>query len=142
MALPTSGAISLANLQGQYGGASPIYMSEYYRKTNNTGYVKHSKNVTSTTPEYYTINQYHWKQNNAGNTLEIMWNYTVVWSGLAQMTSASIGGITYYRGAYNGMYGFFYYYAIKRRTTSTVYLNQTVPTSGQISMSQFYGGTN
>lgn len=36
MTLQASGAISLANLQGEFGGANPIYLSEYYR---SGGYV-------------------------------------------------------------------------------------------------------
>ena len=31
MALQTSGAISLSQVQGEFGGANPISMSEYYR---------------------------------------------------------------------------------------------------------------
>ena len=45
MALQSSGAISLANLQSEYGGSNPISMSEYYR---NGGLVPNS--ISSTTP--------------------------------------------------------------------------------------------
>ena len=31
MALPSSGTISLGDLQGEFGGTNPVYMSEYYR---------------------------------------------------------------------------------------------------------------
>lgn len=42
MALPSSGAISLANIQTEFGGSNPISLSEYYRggayvTANNTG---------------------------------------------------------------------------------------------------------
>jgi hypothetical protein len=42
MTLPASGAISLGNIQTEFGGANPIGMNEYYRggsyvTTNNTG---------------------------------------------------------------------------------------------------------
>lgn len=42
MALPSSGAISLANIQTEFGGSNPISLSEYYRggayvTDNNTG---------------------------------------------------------------------------------------------------------
>lgn len=31
MALPTSGPLSLGNIQGEFGGSNPIALSEYYR---------------------------------------------------------------------------------------------------------------
>ena len=42
MALQGSGAISLANIQSEFGGSNPISLSEYYRNgayvtSNNTG---------------------------------------------------------------------------------------------------------
>lgn len=139
MALQTSGAISLANLQGQYGGANPISMSEYHRKTDNSGYVDHSKTVT--TGEYYATSgaTYHWRTYLSTSHF-LYWNGVNVGNPSGSVTSYTTGGYTYLRGTYVTVAFNNYYYKIKRRYTT--YLNQNVPTSGAISLSQFYGGTN
>lgn len=47
MTLPSSGTLSLSDLQGEFGGSNPISMSEYYKSGNN-GY------VPTTVPELVT----------------------------------------------------------------------------------------
>ena len=37
MALPSSGSLSLSQIQGEWGGSNPISLSEYYRGSLPTG---------------------------------------------------------------------------------------------------------
>ena len=152
MALQSSGAISLANLQSEYGGSNPISMSEYYR---NGGLVPNS--LSSTGPGSYTSYQY------SRNSTD--WNVfvfgTINWGGSnivsnslnigSTTTSFSTGGYDYERGSFQEtvvtgsgkLTSTVNHYSVRRRqqsVTTTTYINQSVPTSGQISLSQFYGG--
>lgn len=152
MALQSSGAISLANLQSEYGGSNPISMSEYYR---NGGLVPNS--ISSTGPGSYTSYQY------SRNSTD--WNVyifgSIYWGGSTIVanslnigtttTTFSTGGYDYQRGSLQETVtssgGKFtttvYHYSVRRRlssVTTTTSVNQSVPTSGQISLSQFYGG--
>lgn len=150
MALQSSGAISLANLQGEYGGSNPISLSEYYR---NGPYVPNS--ITTGTivrepssGEYGTLynGDYAWLEQYG--TIMINWATVQVYNAASTATSITVGSYTYYRGTYlgdvtdaKGMF-LFSQYAIYRTSGSstTIYVNQNVPTSGTISLSQFYGG--
>ena len=152
MALQSSGAISLANLQSEYGGSNPISMSEYYR---NGGLVPNS--ISSTGPGSYTSYQY------SRNSTD--WNVyifgSIYWGGSTIVanslnigtttTTFSTGGYDYQRGSLQetvttsgGKFTVTYFhYSVRRRlssVTTTTSVNQSVPTSGQISLSQFYGG--
>lgn len=151
MALQTSGAISLANLQSEYGGSNPISMSEYYR---NGGLVPNS--ISSTGPGSYTSYQY------SRNSTD--WNVyifgTINWSGSnivssslsigTTTTSFSTGGYDYQRGSLQEtitisgkITTITNHYSVRRRlssVTTTTSINQSVPTSGAISLSNFYGG--
>ena len=152
MALQSSGAISLANLQSEYGGSNPISMSEYYR---NGGLVPNS--ISSTGPGSYTSYQY------SRNSTD--WNVFVFgsinWGGSSivsnslnigsSTTSFSTGGFDYQRGSFQEtvtsgsgkLTSTVNHYSVRRRqssVTTTTSVNQSVPTSGQISLSQFYGG--
>ena len=161
--LQTSGAISLGNLQTQLGGANPISISEYYRggayvpSTRstvtrepasgyllNTGQPGYCWYVTASAPNVSSIgsNQVYW----GGSGL----NY--VWAGSGNVASVTVGAYTYYRvdtggWAYqsggHGSPGYYLaYLGIYRTSTSTVSINTGVPSSGTISLSQFYGAAN
>jgi hypothetical protein len=146
MALQSSGAISLANLQSEYGGANPISISEYYR---NGPYVPNSITTGTTvtegpfynsgSPAYVWIGGY----DNTNEILQIIWNGSSLNPSGASGTSWTSGIYTYYRGAQQSDDGKSNrYYSVSRTygSSTTTYVNQNVPTSGQISLSQFYGG--
>ena len=149
MTLQTSGAISLANLASEYTDSTPYSMSEFYR---NGGKVPNSITVNVPAGSYstqYNINNYYWR---VGIFSELRWNgASITTTAVYNATTVTIGGFDYERGAFvanitqgSGKVSFTYaYYKIKRRTsatTSTLSVNQNVPTSGQVSLSQFYGG--
>ena len=147
MTLQTSGAISLSQVQSEYGGGNPISMSEYYRSGS---YVLASGTTTTRVPT-------------AGDAIggfgTTKWfvqpngTYNAFWSGSSVTgvragnnsgpTSVAIGNITYYRGSYEGFNQYLgYRYGIYRVVTATVNRNTGVPSSGAISLNNFYGGTN
>lgn len=155
MTLQTSGSISLADLASEYTDSPPYSMSEFYR---NGGKVPNSVTVNvpagSYTSQQYraTAPVYWWR---AAVLTQIIWNGTVVGPSGAIIsstaTSYSYGGYDYARGAFvanvtlgTGKNAFTApNYKVKRRTsatTSSQSVNQNVPTSGQVSLSQFYGG--
>lgn len=68
MTLQTSGAISLANLQSEFGGSNPISISEYYK---NGSYVPSS---VSTTVSAYDTTESHSYNSYYGNG-DIFWRY-------------------------------------------------------------------
>ena len=154
MTLQTSGSISLADLASEYTDSPPYSMSEFYR---NGGKVPNSVTVNvpagSYTAQQYSASSpvYWWR---AAVFSQIIWNGVVI-NG-SQMTSVnattySAGGYDYLRGSLvgnvtvgTGKNAFTApNYRIRRRTsatTSSQSANQNVPTSGQVSLSQFYGG--
>ena len=151
MTLQTSGAISLANLASEYSDSQPNSLSEFYR---NGGKVPNSITVNVPAGSYstqYNVNTHYWR---VGIFSELRWANVSINSGAMTSQTAttfSSGGYDYERGAFvanivqgSGKVAFTYaYYQIKRRTsatTSTQNVNQNVPTSGTISLSQFYGG--
>lgn len=138
MALQTSGPISLADIQAEFGGTNPISISEYYK---NGVYVPSS--IDSSLGPYWVNDQYEFKQ--VASSTTIIWNSVTILSatdiGLAG--SYSSGGYTYYRGSlqetitpYIGPTA--YSYQVTR--TSSITVNASIPTSGTISFSNFYGG--
>lgn len=144
MALPSSGAISLLALQNEYGGSSPISLSEYYR---NGAYVPNSITSTVREPssgEYYTNGSYMWVcyAGTANETILLYWAGADLGAPYGFYTSVTIGGYTYYRGSFRETTKIpsWDYYGIYRTSSSTIYVNQSVPTSGTISLSNFYGG--
>lgn len=139
--MPSTGALSFSNLQTVMGGANPISLSEYYR---NGTYVPSTKSVTVQEPssgEYYSPGSYSWYD--SFNSKSGLSTYFIYWAGSLVgnfsssqgWTSYTSGSTTYYRGSSQGAS----YYGIYRTTLSTVNINTNVPTSGTISMSQFYG---
>lgn len=153
MTLQSSGAISQANLQTEYGGANPISASEYYR---GGAYVNTTRTTTVTNytswyyntgnPLYGIQSAYVWFD---GASYYVSWKwshseiYTHNYPAGKSPSTYTTGGYTYWNGAFYG-----YYYnpnaAIRRswNSTSTVNVNTTVPSSGTISLSQYYGQGN
>ena len=150
MALQSSGAISLSQVQGEYGGSNPIQMSEYYR---NGGLVPNS--ISTTAPGSYTA--YFYNQTNTHWRVfvfsGITWGGSNISTGNLSGTATTFtsGGYDYQRGdfvqyvtsGFGKMQTTSAHYKIRRRlssVTTTTSVNQSVPTSGTISLSQFYGG--
>lgn len=143
MALQTSGAISLSQVQSEFGGGNPISMSEYYRGGANVpttvsgaagAWSSYQGNVL--TYYWYTIDTYD----------IIRWANVQKASG-AYGTTVTAGGYEYQRGSLFASTGgggeggpSEYFYRVRRRVAGTV--NTSVPASGAVSMSQFYGGRN
>ena len=141
MTLQTSGAISLSQVQSEYGGSNPISMSEYYR---NGSYVP-SSNVGSYSSYQANVNSYYWSAGGNSGTVTIEWNNSVVASFQSSATTYITGGYEYQKGTLfssssGGKGGTTtYYYRVRRRTNSGS-INTNLPTSGSISMNDFYGG--
>lgn len=158
MPLAGSGTISLANLATEFGGAAPHSLSEYYR---DGAYTPSTKTVSTfvrepSSGDYYsdTAPSYSWVDVGYGggggtaNTSGATWNGASVFEGIAtNVDSYTVGGYTYYQGSYRGYVPGgdyskeFWYYGIYRTSgsSSTVSINTGIPSSGQISLSQFYG---
>ena len=160
MALQTSGAISLLNLQNEFGGSNPINISEYYRgggrvPSTRTTYVTTYEPASGFTEVSLSSPLNGWAQRqDSPYTVRIFWNsntQVVEFSGanLGIPSSYTIGGWTYSRDitatVTNEPFAGAYYdvWEIKRQqTTSTVVnINTSVPESGQISLNNFYGAT-
>ena len=134
MTLQTSGAISLSQVQSEYGGSNPISMSEYYRNGSHvnayTGY------------QFSTTNPiFQWVTQNSTNGA-VTWNQSVVATGLGNSTSTTASNFTYQRGTLqytvNVKGSTTSYYNVRRKYAGTA--NNNVPTSGSVSMNDFYGG--
>ena len=142
MTLQTSGAISLSQVQSEFGGSNPISMSEYYRGGSFVGSIG---SYSSYQYDLTTPDRYYWVFNDqGGNDTSIFWNNVVVsnFDGNAGTTSHTIGGFEYNRGTLQLQEGGYpvplaRFYQVRRRATG---INTSVPTSGTISMDDFYGG--
>ena len=159
MALQTSGAISLLNLQNEFGGSNPINLSEYYR---GGGLVPSTASTTTYEPGPTSGNfsaaslsapLNGWAQDqNSPYTVRIFWNndtqvtqfngaefgdpfsyttggWTYVRSGTASFTNIPFAGSSYT------------VWPIRRQQTTVTNINTSVPSSGTISLSNFYGAT-
>ena len=160
MALQASGQISLSEIQTEFGGANPIGVSEYYK---NGTYVPSTLGGAAGTWSSYTGGggnfTYTWEVEVFGTYyfLRIYWNNLEIYSssatGIEDETQINgvndLGGTgydygrgttaTYTQGA--KAEPSYYRYAVRRRTSETAEtVNASIPTSGTISMSQFYGG--
>lgn len=149
MALPSSGEISLLSLQNEYGGGGEISLSEYYR---NGAYVPNSIGSTVREPssgDYYNLTSnpyYGWATYYGSSTvLFTYWNGSDAGVPAEYVgTSYTVGSYTYYRGSFKQSVVSKFFssdeYGIYRTSGSSTLVNQNVPTSGQISLSNFYGG--
>ena len=160
MALQTSGAISFLNLQNEFGGSNPISISEYYRggglvPSTRTTYVTTYEPASGFTEVSLLTPLNGWAQRqDSPYTVRIFWNsdtQVVEFSGadLGIPSSYTTGGWTYYRDTNATLTDIpfaganYNVWEIRRQqTTSTlVNINTSVPTSGQISLNNFYGAT-
>ena len=142
MTLQTSGAISLSQVQSEFGGSNPMGMNEYYRGGSFVGTVG---SFTSYQYDLTAPDRYYWVfADVSGNDTTIFWNNSAVasFNGNAGTTSHTTGGFEYNRGTLQlteggGFAPLVRYYQVRRRATG---INSSVPTSGTISMDDFYGG--
>lgn len=146
--LQASGTISLNDLKAFFGGPAAPKLSDYYR---GGSYVPATANVTTetrqpATGEYYNPNNYVWDQDMTNNNVVIRWLNVQVYSAVTLATIITVGGNTYYRGnlydqtndQYGGSTRRYGVYRIATTTTSQN-VNQNVPASGLIKLSDFYG---
>lgn len=145
MALQSSGEISLAQVQSEFGGSNPIEMAEYYR---NGSYVPSTISTVGSWSSWYgTLSNpvYYWVLDTNNSTATIYWNDSQIGNPSYSSTSYTTGGYDYEKGtefdSIVSKYTSLYFYQVRRRTSgSTITVNSSVPTSGTISMSNFYGG--
>jgi len=146
MTLPSSGTISIGDLRTEFSGPTLSSMSDYYR---DGGYVPSTGtsrepatgyNFSLTSPQYvWTVDTYYAAYGSTG--VFITWNGINVFSQYYSYppSSVTVSGSTYYTGTYQSNAGAVYYYSLYRTTTGDI--NTGVPTSGTISLSDFYGAT-
>lgn len=143
MVLQASGAITLGNIQGEFGGSAPIEISEYYR---GGSYVNPGLN--------FALNAATWSNSNqvirytSSNTYTFIWGGTVVVQatgsnvsgGLDNIAGTASGHTIYRFGCGNRLVNYSSYqrWPIWRKNKAAYDL----PTSGQISMDQFYNASN
>ena len=157
MALQTSGAITFAQIQAEFGGSGTISLSEYYKNGSN-GYVPSTiGGPAGSWGSYITpTTTYRWQVLWSGSSLlsvQLKWNGTTVYSTTTQSNAnltqfSGVSGYDYGRGTLYSTSGgnkndpfTTKLYKIRRRTTaSSQTVNASIPTSGTISMNQFYGG--
>jgi hypothetical protein len=135
--LQTTGQISILNLANAFGGSAPHSMNEYYRG----GGLVPSIIRDPTSGTYYSLTnpEYYWYIDTSGSPDYLIIRYNNVnlfgENVASGTTSYTSGGYTYYRGTflyYDGYGGDFFSY---HREQS---VNTSVPTSGTISLSNFY----
>lgn len=144
MTIQSSGQISFLDLQNEFGdtgdwlhnfrGSNPIAMNEYYRGAINEIVTEYTPTVSGSSGTYWqTINN---------SSASIVSNGSNVATGLSGTSvSHTIGNTTYLRhtlGATN-TYGSTTVrkYYLRKYVSGNV--NDAVPTSGQISLGDFYG---
>lgn len=159
--LPSSGPLSINDIKNVMGGPASPSLANYYR---GGAYVPSQKTVTVNTRspssgEYYqyccgTSRKFWYITNLSGSTTngntQIYapdFGFHIQLGVQNNLTSYTTGNRTYYRGSlqysyfdgYYQTYENFYSFYWVDSSTSTVNINTNVPTSGQISISQFYG---
>ena len=141
MAIVSSGAVSFLNLQNEFGGANPISLSEYY---NGGAYVPSSSYGAYV--DNYNSSTYYWGYYSPSNPWLKWFNEHNQFVTVSSPYDTYISnGIEYSRGSFVtstvNYVGRFYLFRIKRRTVG-IAANSSIPTSGLISMNQFYGSSN
>lgn len=152
--LQSSGAISLNDLKNFFGGPASPSLSNYYR---GGGYTPASYAVStyeSQGPYYsiYTDTEYFWNKAVLSNIKTAVywgstWNGTsrtpAVYTSSTEYTSITAGdGWTYVRGSsvqFNSLLGYFYYISRNRYVTTYPACNTSIPSSGTLALSHFYG---
>lgn len=162
MALQTSGTISIGDLRTEFGDTGSSSLSEFYR---GEGLVPATTTTTTTTYEpgpgtsnyYYSLTSplYGWVEDEYfPYTVYIYWNDAVITSFTqsyqGEISVDTYGGWTYVRFSIPtdtnvniGDGTTYSVYQIRRQqsTTTVTDINTSVPTSGTISLSNFYGAT-
>ena len=145
MTLQASGAITLAQVQTEFGGANPVSMSEDYRGGANVPTTvggaagAWSAYFTNTTTHYWSVEA----------SQIIRWASVNVYNGVTTATIFTVGSYDYERGPLHTTVPGgkaepdLLYYQVRRRTTATSEtVNTGIPSSGTIDMADFYGGRN
>lgn len=142
--LHSSGAISFSQLQSHFGGGNPISMSEYYRNGSYVPSIYTETTTTTTTqgPTYTSTTKWYV----LGASSYLTWSGSNKGTISSTALSHTTGGWTYYRDSYDSTDGYGSNYKIRRSqsssSTTTTNINTGIPSSGTISMNQFYGGRN
>lgn len=146
MTLQTSGTISLTDIAGEFGGSVPHGLNEYYK---GGGSVPSTVgNAAGSYTAYVTGSSGYWVVE-YGSIGIISWAGSNVTTSAGSGFTHSTGGYdyqrsgNYYASANPSKYGGpqTFYYSVRRRTSSsTTTVNTNIPTSGQISFGNFYGG--
>jgi hypothetical protein len=148
--LPGSGAISIGTLNSFFGG-SGTSMSNFYRGGGRVPSTR-TTNITVREPasgEFYQF-RWYWEQRFIPNDeSDLYWGGSYIFSTGRDVTSATSGSFTYFRGSFRDEYDeegavVSRDYGIYRTypSTTTVAINTGVPSSGTISLSNFYGAVN
>ena len=153
-ALPTSGPMSIGTLNGFFGGSGTA-LSNFYR---GGGRVPTTRTSTVTVREPSSGENFNgsfqWRVDSFQSTVIWGGDSTGLGSDTTNYTSVTLGGnptnITYFRGSLRvnifdnegvllwSEYGIFRTYP----STVTTAINTGVPSSGTISLSNFYGAEN
>jgi hypothetical protein len=141
--LQGSGAISIGNLDSFFtaGGTS---MSSFYRGSSRVPATKTVTTITRDPTSGFPWNdQEFWIWRVSGDEVILVWGGTVIAVlSTPAATSYTVGNITYFRGTlrYINEYGAYTYHIYREiSSSSTTNINTGIPSSGQISLSQFYG---
>lgn len=143
--LQSSGAISINDIRNLFGGPGSPSMANYYR---GGAYIPATKQVTVfepagggwtavVSPATFVEDVYDSKNQYDGTYF--FWGGVNVGSvNNSSATSITTGGFTYYKGPLWSGWTYFSYY-IRRTSIANQNINTGIPSSGQISLSQFYG---
>lgn len=144
--LPSSGPLSINDLKDFFGGPASPSISDYYR---GGAYTPSTVSTTTTEgPFYNRVFNGYWSNRWNVDGLDPFWDF--YWGTGPKLSnypssSTTYAGYTYYQGPTN--YGSdptcppgrVYYFNIYRTYVTTVPANTGIPSSGTISISQFYG---
>ena len=144
MALPSSGTITMGQLRTEFGDTGTSSLSEFYRGGSLVPSTTTVYEPSATTFESsLTPPEYGWVED-----LSSPYDVQIFWNGADSGSLAGTGssettwvynGWTYTKGAFVYDGGTYYVYQIRREQVQSI--NTGVPTSGTISLSDFYGAT-
>ena len=147
MTLQASGAISLYEIQNEFGGSDPISLSEYYR----------SGSYVDAQLTFSSAGGANWSNSNqvirytSSNTYTFIWGGTVVCQATGSNTSSGLDHISgtasghtiyvYGCGTRRQNYSSYQRWVIWRKNKAA-YSGIPYDTSSQIAMSDFYNASN
>ena len=147
MVLQASGAISLYEIQNEFGGSDPISLSEYYR----------SGSYVDAQLTFSSAGGYNWTNSNQVIRYTSSNTYTFIWGGtvVCQATGSNLsGGLDHISGTASGHTIYVYGCGTRRQNYSSyqrwviwrknkaAYSGIPYDTSSQIAMSNFYNASN